>query len=75
MSKRAKARPQIAPAVKHHLAQAREDLSIAERELKSTLDSLPLALRADKQMVSNALRLALDKLSAARERVESVLGD
>ena len=68
-----KAPSKLPPDAKQHLAVAKEDLAIAERELKLTLESLPVALRADKEMVSDSLRLALDKLAEAKSRLESVL--
>jgi hypothetical protein len=77
MSKRPKAPPKLklSASVLARIATAREDLATAEHELRGTLESLPSALRADKKMVSEALRLALDKLTDAKGKLESVLDD
>jgi hypothetical protein len=76
MTKRTKSQhgARMAPGVQQRLVTAKEDLAFAERELRSTLEALPVALRADKRMVSAALRLALDKLTAAKNELEAVLG-
>jgi len=63
----------VAPELEEQLRTAREDLAVAERELKATLEALPSALRADKQMVSEALQLALGKLADAKLKLDAVL--
>jgi hypothetical protein len=68
-----KSKVTISPAAKQRLARATDDLAIAERELKHSLDTLPVTLRADKRMVSDGLRLALDKVADAKNRLQSVL--
>jgi hypothetical protein len=75
MSRRTKSPPKLklSPTVIARIATAREDLATAERELKGILESLPSTLRADKKMVSAALRVALDKLTDAKGKLESVL--
>jgi hypothetical protein len=75
MSRRTKSPPKLklSATVIARIATAREDLATAERELKGILESLPSTLRADKKMVSAALRVALDKLTDAKGKLESVL--
>jgi hypothetical protein len=75
MKKRTQAtrKPKMDRQTQRGLVTAREDLAVAEQELKTALDGLPMKVRADKEMVSAALRLALDKLSDAKEKLEAVL--
>jgi hypothetical protein len=66
-------RNQLSPEVISRIAQAKEDLAEAEKELESALRQLQVEERADKKMISKVLLVAFDKLAAARTTLEELL--
>ena len=60
-------------ALQKRISQATEDLEVAERELRGTLEALPAALRAEKRMISEALQVAIGKVAAAKRKLEGAL--
>jgi hypothetical protein len=65
--------PKISPDLQKRIKEAKELLSIAERELETALSDLDSTDRADKKMISHRLELAFDKLRAGRRNLEEVL--
>lgn len=66
------AKPEI--EVVQELAEARQQLEVAERELNALMEELVVGERANKQMVSLKITGALSAVRTARERLTAVLG-
>ncbi len=65
--------PKISPELQQRITEAKELLSVAERELEVALNELGATDRADKRMISQRLESAFAKLSAGRRNLEAVL--
>lgn len=65
--------PKFSPELQRRISEAREHLTIAERELDAALNELKVAERADKRMISDRLELAFERLAAGRRNLESIL--
>lgn len=57
------------------ITEATEGLAFAEGALSTALKALESGKRADKQMVSDAVRTAFDSLTVARAKLAGVLHD
>lgn len=58
--------------VRRRIGVAKADLAIAERELEVLLRTMATVDRAEKQMISDALRVAFEKLREAKSVLEQV---
>ncbi len=58
---------------RERLALAHENVRLAEDELETALKVVESATRADKRIISAALRAAFDKLAVARVALEALL--
>jgi guanylate kinase len=65
--------PQISPELQRRIKEAREHLSVAEKELETALSDLAVEERADKRMISNRLERAFEKLAMGRKHLEAIL--
>lgn len=65
--------PKFSPELQRRISEAREHLTIAERELDAALNELKVAERADKRMISDRLELAFERLAAGRQKLEAIL--
>jgi uncharacterized membrane protein len=63
----------IPPEHQERIVAATKILAGAEAELHEVLHVLETVDRADKKMISDALRTAFDKVTAARANLETVL--
>ena len=52
------------------IAEASQELCAAEQELREVLDDLSTKERADKTIISQVLREVLDKVAAARRKLD-----
>lgn len=65
--------PQFSPELQRRITEAREHLTVAERELDAALSELKVSERADKKMISQRLEVAFAKLAAGRRNLEAIL--
>ncbi|HYH96599.1 hypothetical protein [Hyalangium sp.] len=65
--------PKISPELQRRIKEAKEHLTVAERELEAALNDLKVEERADKRMISQRLEIAFDKLAAGRRNLDSIL--
>jgi hypothetical protein len=63
----------ISPELQRRISQAREHLTIAERELEAALRDLAVEERSDKKMISDRLEIAFEKLAAGKSNLEAIL--
>jgi hypothetical protein len=61
----------MSPVIAQRLRLARDQVAAAERDLDSVLAAISAAERAEKTMITEALRSALDKLATARTALET----
>ena len=61
------------PENQRRITDATEAITVAQRELELALSEVSGDLRANKQMISQALQTAFDKLAAARLLLQSIL--
>lgn len=66
---------QIRPEHQRRIIEAKTHLKDAERELDSAMQALEAADRANKTMITSVLRVAFEKVTAARTELASVLED
>ena len=63
--------PPADPAeLERRIAEAAAEIVGAEHDLRTLLEALPSADRPEKRIISTALQGALDKLAAAKQRLE-----
>ena len=62
--------PPDAADLERRIAEAAADIVGAEHDLRALLEALPVTLRPEKQIISTALQGALEKLAAAKQRLE-----
>ncbi len=59
-----------APELARRIAEATEDLAVAQREVERAMRELSSgAIRADKTIITEVLRTAFEKLTTAREKL------
>lgn len=63
------------PELHRRIAAARERLDEAERSLAALVDTLEVNARADKRMIGEALRTALETVVSAKGNLAYVLQD
>jgi hypothetical protein len=63
----------VPQSAKRRLIEATNSLAVAEHELQLAMGALPVTLRAEKRMIGEAMRLALGKLTTAKEKLDSLL--
>lgn len=66
---------QISPEHQRRISEAQTHLSGAERELDSAMQALDASERANKTMITAVLRVAFEKVTAARTELAAVLED
>ena len=66
----------IDPQQQQRLAEARADLVAAQKELDAAMAALTADReRADKQMITSGLQFAFQKVAAAKDKLDRVLGE
>ena len=65
----------LPPELQERIAAAAAELAGAEQDLRTTLEAIPFALRAEKQIISVALQAGLEKLTSAKRRLEGALAE
>jgi hypothetical protein len=65
--------PKFSPELQRRIAESREHLTVAERELEAALSELKVSHRADKKMISERLEIAFEKLAKGRRNLEAIL--
>ena len=65
----------ISPELQQRIMEAKDHLSVAERELEAALNEIQVAERSDKKMISHRLEIAFEKLAAGRRKLEAVLNE
>lgn len=65
--------PQISDELKRRLGVAHANVKRAEDEVEAALRSLEAAERADKRIISAALRTAFENVAVARRELEAIL--
>jgi hypothetical protein len=61
------------PELKSRIAAAKDNLTLAEKDLEQLIRELDTADRADKRMISDRLKLAFAKLVQAKAELADVL--
>ena len=65
---------QISPEIKRRLEVAHSNVKHAEEEVELALRNLEASERADKRIISLALRTAFENLAVALRELEAILG-
>ena len=65
----------LPPEFQERITAATAELAGAEQDLRTTLEAIPSALRAEKRIISRALQAALEKLASAKQRLEGALAE
>ena len=65
--------PQFDDAAAERLKAAKDDLAAAQRDVDRALGELKASARADKSMIGDALRSALERVSNARSRLNEAV--
>jgi hypothetical protein len=61
--------------LQERIGAAAAELAGAEQALRTALEALPAALRAEKQIISATLTEALEKVAAAKGKLEGALAE
>ena len=62
----------MTPPIERRVRLARENVAAAERELDAAIADVSSAERAEKTMITEALRSALDNVASARTLLEAI---
>ncbi len=66
----------IGDEIEKRILQATEDLAVAHREVEHAMEALTGDRpRAEKTIITDALRVAFEKLAAARQTLEALTAD
>lgn len=63
----------ISPEHQKRITEATEDLAVAQTEVERALREVTTGSRADKTIISEVLKIAFERLTAARSKLEGVL--
>jgi hypothetical protein len=64
----------ISPELRTRIAAATADVAAAQAEVERALAEVTTGARADKKIISEVLKLAFERLAAARSELAAVIG-